>query len=84
MSASGTFTKGFFGKLLRAGQERDLLLHLQVPASSTWSRWTRTWRAIRKFYEGKGFFDVRVDRKLIYSPDNSELEIDFVIDESNT
>jgi outer membrane protein insertion porin family len=37
--------------------------------------------AIRRFYEGKGFFDVRVDRKLIYSPDNSEMEIDFVIDE---
>ena len=37
--------------------------------------------ALRKYYEGKGFFDVRVDRKLIFSPDNSELEIDFVIEE---
>ena len=37
--------------------------------------------SIRRFYESKGFFDVRVDRKLIYSPDNSEMEIDFVIDE---
>ncbi|HWE03218.1 MAG TPA: BamA/TamA family outer membrane protein [Tepidisphaeraceae bacterium] len=37
--------------------------------------------AIRRYYEGKGFFDARVDRKLIYSPDNTELEIDFVIDE---
>lgn len=37
--------------------------------------------SLRRFYQGKGFFDVRVDRKLIYSPDMSEMEIDFVIDE---
>lgn len=37
--------------------------------------------ALRRFYEGKGFFDVRVGRKLIWSPDLTELQIDFVIDE---
>lgn len=37
--------------------------------------------AIRRFYESKGFFDVRVGRKLIWSPDESELQIDFVIEE---
>ena len=37
--------------------------------------------AVRHYYESKGFFDARVDRKLIFSPDQSELEIDFVIDE---
>lgn len=37
--------------------------------------------SIRRFYESKGFFDARVDRKLVYSPDMSEMEIDFVIDE---
>lgn len=37
--------------------------------------------ALRKYYQDHGFFDVRVGRKLIYSPDNTELQIDFVIDE---
>lgn len=37
--------------------------------------------ALRRFYEGKGFFDVRVGRKLIFSPDQTELQIDFLIDE---
>jgi outer membrane protein insertion porin family len=37
--------------------------------------------ALRRFYEGKGFFDVRVGRKLIWSPDLSELQINFVISE---
>ncbi|HEV2294060.1 MAG TPA: BamA/TamA family outer membrane protein [Tepidisphaeraceae bacterium] len=36
---------------------------------------------IRNYYQDKGFFDVRVGRKLIWSPDNSELQVDFVIDE---
>lgn len=36
---------------------------------------------IKNFYQDKGFFDVRVGRKLIWSPDNSELQVDFVIDE---
>ena len=37
--------------------------------------------AIRRQYSDHGFFDVRVGRKLIYSPDNTELQIDFLIDE---
>lgn len=37
--------------------------------------------AIRRYYESKGFFDARVGRKLIWSPDLSELQIDFLIDE---
>ena len=37
--------------------------------------------AVRKFYENKGFFDARVGRKLIWSPDMSELQINFVVDE---
>jgi outer membrane protein insertion porin family len=37
--------------------------------------------ALRRFYESKGFFDVRVGRKLIWSPDNNELQIDFTVDE---
>ena len=37
--------------------------------------------AVRRYYDQHGFFDARVGRKLIFSPDQSELEIDFVIDE---
>jgi outer membrane protein insertion porin family len=37
--------------------------------------------AIRRYYEDHGYFDVRVGRKLIFSLDQSELQIDFVINE---
>lgn len=37
--------------------------------------------ALRRFYQQKGFFDVRVGRKLIFSPDQSEMQVNFVIDE---
>lgn len=37
--------------------------------------------ALRRYYEQRGFFDCRVGRKLIWSPNNSELQIEFVIDE---
>lgn len=37
--------------------------------------------SLRRFYEGKGFFDVRVGRKLIFSPDQREMQIDFLIQE---
>jgi outer membrane protein insertion porin family len=37
--------------------------------------------AIRKYYEGKGFFDVRVGRKLVFSPDNHSLLVEFLIEE---
>ncbi|HWP40892.1 MAG TPA: POTRA domain-containing protein, partial [Tepidisphaeraceae bacterium] len=37
--------------------------------------------ALRRYYEQKGFFDARVGRKLIWSADMSELQIDFVIEE---
>ena len=37
--------------------------------------------ALRRFYESKGFFDARVGRKLVFSPDGRELEIQFVIEE---
>ena len=33
------------------------------------------------FYQDNGYFDARVGRKLIFSPDQTELQIDFVIDE---
>jgi outer membrane protein assembly factor BamA len=37
--------------------------------------------AIKQFYQDKGFFDVRVGRRLVWSPDNSELQVDFIIEE---
>jgi outer membrane protein assembly factor BamA len=36
---------------------------------------------LQKFYQSQGFFDVKVGRKLIFSPDQTEVEIDFLIDE---
>jgi outer membrane protein insertion porin family len=37
--------------------------------------------SLRRFYQDKGFFDVKVGRKLVFSPDQSELEVDFVVSE---
>ncbi len=37
--------------------------------------------ALQRYYQGKGFADVRVGRKLIWSPDMSELQINFLIEE---
>lgn len=37
--------------------------------------------ALRRFYESKGFFDARVGRKLVVSPDTRDLEIQFLIEE---
>jgi outer membrane protein assembly factor BamA len=37
--------------------------------------------AVRQYYESKGFFDARVGRKLIWSPDMSELQINFEVEE---
>jgi outer membrane protein insertion porin family len=37
--------------------------------------------SLRRFYQNKGFFDVKVGRKLVFSPDQSELEVDFLVSE---
>lgn len=37
--------------------------------------------SLRRFYQDKGFFDVKVGRKLVFSADLSELEVDFVVSE---
>jgi outer membrane protein insertion porin family len=75
-----SFTKGFFGKL--PGQVKSApYFFIFSPGKFDPDVVDEDVGSIRRYYEGKGFFDVRVDRKLIYSPDNSELEIDFVIDE---
>ena len=37
--------------------------------------------SIRQFYEGKGFFDVRVGRKIVVSPTQGEVMIDFLVEE---
>ena len=37
--------------------------------------------AVRAYYLRKGFFDARVGRKVTFSPDNSEVRVDFLIDE---
>jgi outer membrane protein assembly factor BamA len=37
--------------------------------------------SLRKYYMEKGFFDVRVGRKIIVSPDQTEVQVDFLIEE---
>ncbi len=37
--------------------------------------------ALQRFYQQKGFFDCRVGRRLVWSPDMTELQIDYLIDE---
>ena len=37
--------------------------------------------ALRRFYDGKGFFDVRVGRRITESPDQSEIKVSFLIEE---
>jgi outer membrane protein insertion porin family len=37
--------------------------------------------SLRRYYEQRGFFDARVGRKVIFSPDMTEVEINFVIEE---
>src|SRR5262249_25738355 len=37
--------------------------------------------AVRRYYEVHGFFDARVRRRVLVSPDQSEYEIDFLIEE---
>jgi outer membrane protein insertion porin family len=36
---------------------------------------------LQQFYRDKGYFDVRVGRRVIFSPDQTEAQIEFVIDE---
>lgn len=36
---------------------------------------------LREFYRGKGFFDVRVGRRVVFSADQSEAQVEFIIDE---
>lgn len=37
--------------------------------------------ALRRYYEDKGFFDARVGRKIIVSPDQREIQVNFLIEE---
>ena len=37
--------------------------------------------ALKRFYHNKGFFDARIGRKIIESPDQASIKITFVIDE---
>lgn len=37
--------------------------------------------ALRRYFERKGFFDAKVGRRLVFSPDMSELQVDFLLEE---
>lgn len=36
---------------------------------------------LRQFYQNKGFFDVRVGRRVLFSPDQKSAQVEFLIDE---
>ncbi len=36
--------------------------------------------AVKKFYVGKGYFNAKVGRKIVVSPDQTEVQVDFLID----
>lgn len=37
--------------------------------------------SVREYYRSKGFFDCRVGRRVLFSPDQSEAQVEFLIDE---
>lgn len=37
--------------------------------------------SVRDYYRSKGFFDARVGRRLVFSPDQTEVQIEFLVDE---
>jgi outer membrane protein insertion porin family len=37
--------------------------------------------SLREFYRGKGFFDVRVGRRIVFSADQTQAQVEFIIDE---
>ena len=37
--------------------------------------------SLQRFYRDKGYFDARVGRKVVWSPDLKEVQVDFLIDE---
>jgi outer membrane protein assembly complex protein YaeT len=37
--------------------------------------------SVREYYRSKGFFDARVGRRLLYSPDQTSAQVEFLIDE---
>ena len=37
--------------------------------------------ALQRFYRDNGYFDARVGRKVVWSPDLTEVEVDFLVDE---
>jgi outer membrane protein insertion porin family len=37
--------------------------------------------ALKQFYQGKGFFDVKVGRRVVMSPDQRRAQVEYVIDE---
>src|SRR5205823_889927 len=36
---------------------------------------------LREYYQSRGFFDVKVGRKLTFSPDQTEVMVTFLVDE---
>ncbi len=75
-----SYTTGFFGKLIDQVKSRR---SLWIFNSGTYDpeQVDEDVASLRHFYQSEGFFNVAVGRKLIFSPDQTELQINFLIDE---
>jgi len=73
--------KSFSGWRLKEEIKSGYYIWIFRPGTFDPEQVVRTWRALRQFYEKNGFFDVRIGRKLIFSPDMTEMQINFEIEE---
>lgn len=68
------------GKLLDHVKTRSWLWILK-PGTLDFEQLEDDVASLRQFYQSKGFFDARVGRKVVVSPDQKEVQIDFLIEE---
>lgn len=73
--------KSFTGERLRGVIKTSTWLFIFRPGRFDPDQVEEDVAALRRFYEGKGFFDARVGRKVVWSPDLTEVQINFLIEE---
>ena len=66
---------------LRGEVKTDYYIWLLRPGQLDFEQLEDDVASLRKYYEQKGFFDVKVGRKLQFSADQTECQVTFIIDE---
>ncbi len=72
-----TFPKG---RLLRQVKTRSWIFIFR-PGRLDFEQVEDDVASLRRFYESKGFFDARTGRRIVFSPDQTEAMVEFVVDE---